>query len=106
MQGAPNPYGQVSWLDTRTSRRARGAFDAIIASGRRPLSLQDGRQVRQVWALCVSTNYLATLGVRPSIGRVFTGADRLWRICRSIVSDRFWKSSSTAATASPAGHSR
>jgi predicted permease len=91
VQGTASPYGQVSWLDYKDISQSAKAFDAIIAEGRRPLSLQDGRQVRQVWALCVSSNYLAALGVRPAMGRILDDGDAASSDLSVVVSDRFWK---------------
>ena len=90
LQATGNPYGQVSWQEYLDISQNAKAFDAIVAEGRRPLGLQVGREVRQVWALCVSSNYLATLRVRPAIGRILTGRDATSSDLAVVVSDRFW----------------
>jgi predicted permease len=91
MGGSGNPYGQVSWPEYREIAESRQTFEAIVAQGRRPLSLRDAAGVRQVWALCVSTNYLTTLRVKPVVGRVFDAADSSGADVPVVVSYRFWK---------------
>ena len=90
LQATGNPYGQVSWQEYLDISQNAKAFDAIIAEGRRPLGLQVGRDVRQVWALCVSSNYLATLRVQPAIGRILSERDAASSDLAVVVSDRFW----------------
>jgi predicted permease len=91
MTGSGNPYGHVSWLEYQEISNATRAFEGIVAEGRRPLSLRDGQGVRQVWALCVSSNYLTTLRARPVMGRVFGQADSSTSDVPVVVSYRFWK---------------
>jgi len=91
LQATGNPYGQVSWQEYLEIAQNAKSFDAITAEGRRPLGLRVGREVRQVWALCVSSNYLATLRVRPAIGRILTDRDATSSDLAVVVSDRFWK---------------
>jgi predicted permease len=89
--GTANPYGQVSWLEYRDISEGARAFEAIIAHGRRPMSLQEGRSVRQVWALCVSSNYLTALEARAAVGRLFDPPDVAGSDVPVVVSYRFWK---------------
>jgi macrolide transport system ATP-binding/permease protein len=89
--GSGNPYGHVSWLDYREIADGSRAFEAIVAEGRRPLSLRDERGARQIWALCVSSNYLPTLRARPVAGRIFDASDASGADVPVVVSYRFWK---------------
>jgi predicted permease len=98
MQGTGNPYGQVSWLDYKDITQGAGAFDAITAEGRRPLRLEESGRVRQVWALCVSSNYLSVLGARATRGRIFNATDAQSDELPVVVSDRFWKAQGGGAT--------
>jgi len=86
-----NPYNQVTWREYQDIAQQAKAFESIVAEGRRPLSLLDGRGAAQVWALCVSLNYLTTLRVRPMLGRVFEAADVAGSDLPVVVSERFWK---------------
>ena len=90
MAAAENPYGYVSWPEYQDIARAAQTFDAIAAEGRRPFSVQDGGTVRQVWGLCVSSNYLTMLRARAAIGRVFSPADLEETDLPVVVSHRFW----------------
>jgi predicted permease len=90
VEGAP--YGHVSWPDYVEIAQQVTTLDAIIAEGRRPLSLSDERGVAQLWALCVSRNYLDTLSVRPVIGRLFADSDLTSTELAVLVSERFWNS--------------
>ena len=85
-------YGHVSWPDYTEIAQQVTALDAVIAEGRRPLSLGDERGVTQIWALCVSRNYLDTLRVRPVTGRLFADADVTSTELAVVVSERFWNS--------------
>ncbi|HET7217832.1 MAG TPA: ADOP family duplicated permease [Vicinamibacterales bacterium] len=90
MSATGNPHGYVSWPDYQDIARSTRAFDAIAAEGRRPFSFHDGQTVRQVWGLCVSSNYLTALAARPAIGRVFSPADVSGTEVPVVVSYRFW----------------
>jgi predicted permease len=91
MQGTGNPYNQVTWPEYREIAAAARGFEGIVAEGRRPLGLRDGNSVRQVWSLCVSSNYLTTLRARAVVGRVFTPADLATGDLPVVVSYRFWR---------------
>ena len=86
-----NPSGEVSWPEYREIAEASRAFEAIIAHGRRPMSLQTGRTVRQVWTLCVSSNYLTTLRTRAAAGRLLERADADGSVVPVVISYRFWQ---------------
>jgi putative ABC transport system permease protein len=88
-----NPYSQTSWPDYQDLAAASRAFESIAAEGRMPLSMDDGKRTRQIWALVVSGNYFSTLRATPEIGRVFTDADRSASPdVPAVVSARFWSS--------------
>jgi predicted permease len=91
MGGTSNPYGQVSWLDYQDLVASSRAFESILAHGRRPMALQEGRTVRQVWTLCVSSNYFTTLRARPAAGRLFDRTDVAASDVSVVVSYRFWQ---------------
>lgn len=91
LQAEGNPYGQVTWREYNDIAQRARAFESIVAEGRRPLSLLDGRGVAQIWALCVSRHYLRTLRVQPVLGRVFDDADADGTELTVVVSERFWK---------------
>jgi putative ABC transport system permease protein len=84
-----SPYGQSTWTEYQDLVRSSRAFEAVIAEARMPLAFHDGTTVRQIWGLLVSPNYLTTLRVHPTVGRVFTGADRADEV-PAVVSHRFW----------------
>ena len=90
LAGSGNPYGSVSWQDYQDIARAARAFETVAAEGRRPLSFQGGDSVRQIWGLCVSSNYWTTLRARPAIGRLFSAHDLEETEVAVIVSHRFW----------------
>jgi len=88
-----NPYSQASWPDYQDLARNARSFESIAAEGRMPLSMHDGTRTRQIWSLVVSGNYLSTLRARPTIGRIFTDADRSSISSGDVpamVSSRFW----------------
>jgi predicted permease len=85
-----NPHGLMSWPDYQEIAQKSTAFEGIGAEGRLPLSLQDGRTARQVWALFVSSNYFSTLRAKPEVGRLFTEIDRAGADVPAVVSHRFW----------------
>jgi putative ABC transport system permease protein len=85
-----NPHGLMSWPDYQDVAGKSQAFEGIGAEGRLPLSLQDGRTVRQVWALFVSANYFSTLRAKPAVGRLFADIDRTHAEIPVVVSHRFW----------------
>ncbi len=91
MSGTSNADGQVSWLDYQDIVGSSRAFESIFVHGRRPMALQDGRLVRQVWTLCVSSNYFTTLRARPAAGRLFDRADIATSDVPVVVSYRFWQ---------------
>jgi predicted permease len=90
MAARGNPYGHVSWLDYRDIAATNRAFEAVIAEGRRPLSFLDGNRPRQVWALCVSSNYFTALRADSAVGRVFSPSDLSAPEIPVVVSQRFW----------------
>jgi putative ABC transport system permease protein len=85
-----NPYGLMSWPDYQEIARQSHAFEGIGAGGRLPLSLQDGRSARQVWALFVSSNHFSILRTKPEVGRLFSDIDLAGPDVPVIVSHRFW----------------
>jgi putative ABC transport system permease protein len=85
-----NPHGLMSWPDYRDIASKNQTFEGIGAEGRLPLSLQDGRTARQVWALFVSSNYFSTLRATPSVGRLFGDTDLSGTDVPVVVSHRFW----------------
>jgi predicted permease len=91
LQAQGSPYGQVTWRGYNDIAQQTSTFESIIAEGRRPLSLLDGRDVTQIWALCVSRNYLPTLRVQPVAGRVFDDGDVTATEVPVVVSERFWR---------------
>jgi predicted permease len=83
-----NAYGSMALPDVEELRRATRAFETIAAEGRMALSLRQDGGSEQVWALLVSSDYLAMLRAAPRFGRIFTAGDLA--DLPAIVSERFW----------------
>lgn len=85
-----NPHGSTTLPDFRDLARAGGAFEAVAAEGRLPVSVRlDGRS-DQAWAMVVSANYMQVLGERPELGRLFVDGDLNGPELPALVSYRFW----------------
>jgi predicted permease len=89
MTKAPgNAYGSTSLPDFTDFRRANRTFEFVAAEGRIALSMRTESGAEEVWALLVSSDYLAMLRALPRVGRIFTGGDL--DDLPAMVSERFW----------------
>src|ERR1039458_6930608 len=110
----PEPAAVRSWHRWRWSRRARpmagrpsrGSTTPLIAVGLKGLSglvvrrqcaftLGDAPRAQLAWGELVSGNYFEVLGVKPSLGRVFTreeAGDSLGAYPVAVISTRLWRS--------------
>lgn len=93
VEGPGSSYGEASLNAYERLASATTSFDAIVAEGRVPVSLQTPAGAREAWSALVSTNYLQTVGGRPEMGRLFTAADRAGSDLPVVISHRFWKES-------------
>jgi predicted permease len=91
MSSAPgDPRGLTSLPDYRDLERSSQTLDAVIAEGRMPVRVQVEGVTQEGWSMLVSTNYFATLGERPELGRLFNEADLRGSELPVLVSRRFW----------------
>ncbi len=92
------PSGELidsSYPDFRDYRDRSRELAGVIAFKERPLGLGEDTRSERVWALMVSGNYFDVLGVRPELGRFFTGVeqgDTFGAAPVAILSHGLWKS--------------
>ena len=93
--GAPNGGTGVSWLDYRDYRDRLKGLSGLAIHRQCAFTLGDGQPARLTWGELVSGNYFDVMGVRPSLGRVFTreeSADSLGAYPVAVISARLWRS--------------
>jgi putative ABC transport system permease protein len=84
------PHSAANFIDLRT--RNDVFTEMVTFNGSSPVLIRDGQPAERLQGLVVSGNFFATLGVAPTIGRVFTdeedrpGADNV-----IVLSDRAWQ---------------
>ena len=91
------PSGEMidaSYPDYRDYRDRSTLLDGVIAFKERPLGLGDDTRTERVWALMVSGNYFAVLGVKPVLGRFFSRdeqSDTFDSAPVAVLSETVWK---------------
>jgi predicted permease len=94
-RGAPNGGTGISWLDYRDYRDRLTGLSGLAIHRQCAFTLGDGQPARLTWGELVSGNYFDVMGVRPSLGRVFTreeSADSLGAYPVAVISARLWRS--------------
>ena len=92
------PSGEMidsSYPDFRDYRDRSRLLDGVVAFKERPLGLGEETRAERVWAMMVSGNYFDVLGVKPALGRFFTGdeqRDTFDAAPVAVLSDALWKS--------------
>ena len=92
------PSGEMidaSYPDYQAYRDRSRLLDGVIAFKERPLGLGEDTRAERVWAMMVSGNYFDVLGVKPALGRFFTGdeqRDTFDAAPVAVLSDALWKS--------------
>jgi predicted permease len=85
----------TSYLDYRDYRDHLTSLAGIAATQVQPLSIGSEPHAQQVWGEMVTGNYLAVLGVRPILGRVFSPdeyGDKPNAYPIAVISSRLWQS--------------
>jgi predicted permease len=91
---APNGGTNVSWLDYRDYRDSLKGLDGLAVWRQCAFTLGDTRQAQLVWGSLVSANFFEVMGVKPSLGRVFTheeAGDSLGAYPVAVISARLWR---------------
>src|SRR5580693_6083278 len=84
---------QSSFLDFRDWQHASKAFSSLAGYGYDGFILDAGGEPKLVIATSVTSNFFATLGVKPALGRDFVdGEDQPDGPHLVILSDSFWRS--------------
>ena len=94
-KGAPNGGTGLSWLDYRDYRDRLTGLSGLAIHRQCAFTLGDGQPARLTWGELVSGNYFDVMGVKPSLGRVFTreeSADSLGAYPVAVISARLWRS--------------
>jgi predicted permease len=94
-KGAPNGGTGISWTDYRDYRDRLKGIAGVAVRRQCAFTLGDGQPARLTWGELVSGNYFDVLGVKPSLGRVFTqeeAGDGLAAYPVAVISDRLWHS--------------
>jgi putative ABC transport system permease protein len=92
------PSGEMidtSYPDFRDYRDRSRLLDGVVAFKERPLGLGEETRAERVWAMMVSGNYFDVLGVKPALGRFFSGdeqRDTFDAAPVAVLSDALWKS--------------
>jgi putative ABC transport system permease protein len=90
MPGPGNPRGYATLPELQALERAATSLEGIAAEARIPVRLQTASDAEQGWALLITSDYLRTLDVRPTLGRIFTETDVRGSELPAVVSYRFW----------------
>src|SRR6185369_17881825 len=81
----------MSWLDYQDYVRRNHTIDKFAAGAITPFSLGDGLQPERIWGMMVSANYFDTMGVKPALGRAFTGNEDQTPTAVAVLSDHLWR---------------
>ena len=95
MAGAPNGGTAISWLDYRDYRDGLKGLSGLVVRRQCAFTLGDAPRAQLAWGELVSGNYFEVLGVKPSLGRVFTreeAGDSLGAYPVAVISTRLWRS--------------
>jgi predicted permease len=93
--GAPNGGTAISWLDYRDYRDGLKGLSGLVVRRQCAFTLGDAPRAQLAWGELVSGNYFEVLGVKPSLGRVFTreeAGDSLGAYPVAVISARLWRS--------------
>jgi putative ABC transport system permease protein len=83
----------LSWPEARDLATQAPSLASVAAFDRRGITLRHGDELELLLLTAVSDEYFATLGVRPSLGRVIgPGIDRGLPAPAVVISDRLWRS--------------
>ncbi len=89
----PDEYKSLSLAEYNYLRDHQTTLSSLAAWARIPLSLRRQGQLEQIPAEIVSGNFFAVLGLKASLGRLFTSSDDQTRGAHplAVVSHRFWQ---------------
>jgi putative ABC transport system permease protein len=91
---SPSGYSEsLSWPEVRELATQAPSLASVAAFDRRGITLRRGDELELLLLNAVSDEYFATLGVRPSLGRLIgPGIDRGLPAPAVVISDRLWRS--------------
>ena len=93
-KGAPNGGNTMSWPDYRDYRDRLKGISGMVVRRQCAFTLGDSPRAQLAWGELVSGNYFEVLGVKPSMGRVFTheeAGESLGAYPVAVISARLWR---------------
>src|SRR5438105_6705014 len=88
-----NDHSPLTYAElTAVAEQTRGVLSDVVGERLAPLARTDGTEPERLTGSIVAGNFFPVLGVRPALGRLFTGADTTAESeLRVVLSYHYWQ---------------